>query len=45
MQFDKNGDNIIDPSEARILFPALTPQDLSAFFISADTNQDGLISY
>ena len=42
--FDLNHDGYVDASEVRQQFEGLRQQDLSAFFIAADKNEDGLIS-
>jgi Ca2+-binding EF-hand superfamily protein len=45
ISFDSNGDNRVDPSEVRRVFPHISQEELSAFFISSDKNEDGLIDY
>lgn len=42
--FDLNHDGFVDASEVRTQFEGLKQQDISAFFIAADKNEDGLIS-
>ena len=42
--FDTNQDNYVDASEVRALHKNLRQEDISAFFIASDANQDGLIS-
>ena len=45
LSFDENRDNFVDAFEVRKQFPSVTAEDLSAFFIAADKNEDGLISF
>jgi Ca2+-binding EF-hand superfamily protein len=35
----------VDPSEVRRQFPHISQEELSAFFIASDKNEDGLIDY
>ena len=42
--FDVNSDNYVDAYEIRLKYPDISNQDISAFFIQADVNQDGLIT-
>ena len=42
--FDINQDNFVDASEVRQLHKNLKQEDVSAFFIAADVNEDGLIT-
>ena len=44
LAFDINYDNFVDASEVRTLHKNLRQEDVSAFFIAADVNEDGLIS-
>ena len=44
MAFDLNHDGYVDASEVRTQFEGIKNRDLSAFFIAADKNEDGLIS-
>ena len=44
MSFDVNQDGFVDAAEVKSQFPTIGPEDLSAFFISADKDEDGLIS-
>jgi Ca2+-binding EF-hand superfamily protein len=41
---DSDADGWLDPTEMRMLFPDISQADLSAFFIAADGDQDGLIT-
>ena len=43
MSFDANQDSLIDPSEVRKVFPKISQEELSSFFIAADKSEDGLI--
>ena len=42
--FDLNSDNYVDASEIRQVSPNLKPEELSGFYITADKNEDGLIT-
>ena len=42
--FDLNADNFVDASEVRQVHKTLKQEDISAFFIAADVNEDGLIT-
>lgn len=42
--FDLNHDGYVDASEVRSQFEGISQKDLSAFFIAADKNEDGMIS-
>ena len=42
--FDINQDNFVDASEVRQLHKNLKQEDVTAFFIAADVNEDGLIT-
>ena len=44
MAFDINQDNFVDASEVRAIHKNLRQEDISAFFIAADINEDGLIT-
>ena len=44
LAFDQNQDNFVDASEVRAVHKNLKQEDISAFFIAADTNEDGLIT-
>ena len=44
LAFDINQDNFIDASEVRNVHKHLRQEDISAFFIAADKNEDGLIT-
>ena len=44
MAFDLNHDGFVDASEVRAQFEGIQNKDISAFFIAADKNEDGLIS-
>eukprot|EP00356_Strombidium_inclinatum_P001967 CAMPEP_0170479202 /NCGR_PEP_ID=MMETSP0208-20121228/519_1 /TAXON_ID=197538 /ORGANISM="Strombidium inclinatum, Strain S3" /LENGTH=96 /DNA_ID=CAMNT_0010751555 /DNA_START=24 /DNA_END=314 /DNA_ORIENTATION=+ len=45
MSFDANNDKFVDAAEVRSQFPQISAEDLSAFFIASDKNEDGLISF
>ena len=45
MSFDFNTDQKVDPSEVRRMFPRISQEELSAFFIASDKNEDGLIDF
>ena len=45
MSFDSNNDGFVDAQEVRATFPTISPEDLSAFFIASDKNEDGRISF
>ena len=45
MSFDSDGNGLIDASEVRMQFPQISAEDLSAFFIATDKNEDGLITF
>ena len=38
-------DGFVDPSEVRRVFPKISQEELSAFFIASDKNEDGLIDF
>ena len=40
-----NQDGQVDAQEVRTVFKDLSQEDLSAFFIAADKNENGLIDY
>lgn len=42
--FDLNHDGFVDASEVRAQIEGISQKELSAFFIAADKNEDGLIS-
>ena len=44
LAFDINQDNFVDASEVRTVHKNLKQEDISAFFIAADVNEDGLIT-
>ena len=44
ISFDVNQDNYVDAYEVRRKHPTIPHQEISALFISTDTNQDGLIT-
>ena len=44
MAFDLNTDNYVDASEVRAVHKNIKQEDISAFFIASDTNEDGLIT-
>ena len=44
LAFDINQDNYVDASEVRQVHKNLRQEDISAFFIAADVNEDGLIT-
>ena len=44
IMFDKNSDGFIDAGEMRSITKLSAP-DMTAFFIAADYNEDGLISF
>ena len=35
----------MDPSEVRKVYPRISQEELSSFFIAADKNEDGLIDF
>lgn len=43
--FDLNQDAFVDASEVRSQFRGLKQEDISAFFIAADKDEDGLITF
>jgi Ca2+-binding EF-hand superfamily protein len=43
--FDLNQDSFVDASEVRSQFRGLKQEDISAFFIAADKDEDGLITF
>ena len=43
--FDLNQDGFVDASEVRSQFRGLKQEDISAFFIAADKDEDGLITF
>lgn len=45
LSFDVNNDGKVDPSEVRRVFPRISQEELSAFFIASDKNEDGLIDF
>lgn len=45
LSFDTNQDGKVDPSEVRRVFPRISQEELSAFFIASDKNEDGLIDF
>ena len=45
LSFDQNNDGFVDAAEVRAQFPQISPEDLSAFFIAADKDEDGMISF
>ena len=42
--FDANNDGFIDAQEIRNHYPSILNEDLSAFFIASDKDEDGLVS-
>lgn len=42
--FDLNSDTFVDASEVRMVHKGIKQEDISAFFIAADKNEDGLIT-
>ena len=42
--FDLNSDNYVDASEVRQVHKSIKQEEVSAFFIAADANEDGLIT-
>ena len=44
LAFDINQDGFVDASEVRAVHKNLKQEDISAFFIAADKNEDGLIT-
>ena len=40
-----NNDNFIDAWEVKQQYPYISNEDLSAFFIATDKDEDGLISF
>ena len=45
ISFDSNQDGNVDAQEVRIVFPHIKQEELSAFFIAADKNENGLIDF
>ena len=45
ISFDLNSDNYVDASEVRRHFEGLSQEDISAFFIASDKNEDGLVTF
>ena len=45
MAFDQNQDGQVDAQEVRTAYKDLPQEELSAFFIAADTNENGLIDF
>merc|ERR1719382_901356 len=43
--FDLNQDGYVDASEVRRHFDGLSQEDVSAFFIASDKNEDGLVTF
>ncbi|CBZ53138.1 unnamed protein product [Neospora caninum Liverpool] len=44
MEYDTNGDGMLDAYEVRITHPEIGNQELFSFFRSVDANQDGLLT-
>ncbi|CDW84522.1 troponin skeletal muscle [Stylonychia lemnae] len=45
ISFDHNQDGNVDAAEVRTVFPQISQEELSAFFIATDKNENGLIDY
>ena len=43
--FDLNQDSFVDASEVRRHFEGLSQEDISAFFIASDKDEDGLVTF
>ena len=45
ISFDQNSDGNVDAQEVRNVYPNIKQDELSAFFIATDKNQNGLIDF
>ena len=45
ISFDLNQDGNVDAQEVRSVYPEISQEDLSAFFIATDKNENGLIDF
>ena len=45
ISFDSNQDGNVDAQEVREVYTSLSQEELSAFFIAADKNENGLIDF
>lgn len=45
ISFDRNQDGSVDAQEVREVYKNLSQEELSAFFIAADANENGLIDF